>query len=692
MSFTTFKVPWAPIGNTTQTTQPKASINAKAPDSDEKTLKGWKFFRTPFQHGREDDAAKSKEDESFATEILADDTGYSPDYDSEAAETTHPRTRKRKRGRQIRDESYYMEMGLDEHEAHTRVQKNLQRRCTPQNINNGKVGRPCKREGLPLDLAHRQRRRDQYAKDKTFKTCQPELDSLTQKAQEAGLDSLESLLKAAVDTSRGRKMLPNVKAGLVCLENTSRLVTPPQHSEDEKRSRKYLKTPLVANIAAGLQPKEMQEALGITHRAAKRACSHAVQEQSALLPEFVAPKRAGETRKRIHEQEISSTVAHFRRHLHIHSGASTVNTHLLDKPLEEVYRDYRAQYPSFLPNWNFESHGSTMTRTELNQALYNRGFKEVAPWKEDVFKRRKFDQIRQDTRPTLTPDIAKYEVVIDGGELKVTVRVPDGPKEESESDPQDERPRRRMTQKKPLVEISENTDTSKMIHPRSYTAWRDILRLHAPKFKVVKAPYSCDICKQATRVKRQYLTTQEQLNEQQERGGTPGEIARLRSLLADLEAAYTNTLRHEEQMKTQRAYILKREENLKAGGSEVIVYEDFVAQYNLKGKKVANLVFVVIWKDSQGHIQRKYIDNYCTDASKKQDSMFVEHVWQWHLRPNEIRHKLAQAGADKVTVDGAQRESLEKELREREKFALDEFKGVTHILRTGDSGGHFHSR
>jgi hypothetical protein len=86
---------------------------------------------------------------------------------------------------------------------------------------------------------------------------------------------------------------------------------------------------------------------------------------------------------------------------------------------------------------------------------------------------------------------------------------------------------------------------------------------------------------------------------------------------------------------------------------------------------VNNLVLTIIWRDEKGELQQKYIDNICTDHSKKCDSFFVRAVWRFHLG---------------------------------EKERSKELEGVTHIIRTGavlydplerlvgDSDGHFHSR
>ena len=58
---------------------------------------------------------------------------------------------------------------------------------------------------------------------------------------------------------------------------------------------------------------------------------------------------------------------------------------------------------------------------------------------------------------------------------------------------------------------------------------------------------------------------------------------------------------HRRQLACQRSYIRKREEGLpprSLGEYRVVVYEDFVAQYNYRGGKVQNLVFTIKLKDA----------------------------------------------------------------------------------------------
>ena len=109
--------------------------------------------------------------------------------------------------------------------------------------------------------------------------------------------------------------------------------------------------------------------------------------------------------------------------------------------------------------------------------------------------------------------------------------------------------------------------------------------------------------------------------------------------------------------------------------------------YNHLGEKVYDLVLTVDWRDAEGNLQRKYVDNFCSDRSKSADSFFTRQVWTFHLAINQLRHKY-----NKATTTG-EKSRLDHEIKELlANGGSREFDGVTHILRTGDSGPHFHSR
>jgi hypothetical protein len=126
-----------------------------------------------------------------------------------------------------------------------------------------------------------------------------------------------------------------------------------------------------------------------------------------------------------------------------------------------------------------------------------------------------------------------------------------------------------------------------------------------------------------------------------------------------------NYQRHKAQLGSQRRYITDREKALpewddgEGGERWYIVCEDFVNTHDIENTKTNNLIFAMSWKEG-GEIRRKYVSNICTDSSKSCDAYYVIRTWEYHL--SQLHNP-----------DG-------------------EFHGVTHIIRVGDSGPHFHNR
>ena len=272
------------------------------------------------------------------------------------------------------------------------------------------------------------------------------------------------------------------------------------------------------------------------------------------------------------------------------------------------------------------------------------------------------------------------------------------------------------------VSESESESDADTVVPPSYKYyWRTISSWKDPNgrrlyYKMCLKEDTCEICKSIPEVEAEVNATTEALRAYKEAAasiaGSSG--ASSGSIYAAAEAAtassgdtpqlgvgdpvYAKLLqkqqevffrsetikRHLEQYSTQRQYLQERERNLpkkSPGDFRVIVYEDFVAQFDTKGQKVINLVFTFLWRDENGALQRKYINNFHTDGEKnnkkkrKQDAPFVIQVWKFHLK---IR-KYQRAGDD-----AALKAAVSKGLSV-------EFSEVTHILRTGDSGSHFHA-
>ena len=83
---------------------------------------------------------------------------------------------------------------------------------------------------------------------------------------------------------------------------------------------------------------------------------------------------------------------------------------------------------------------------------------------------------------------------------------------------------------------------------------------------------------------------------------------KLRKELSDTNKKKEKIKRHLRHYRSQRAKLTSIEESLPNGGEEIVVYEDFVAQYDLSGNKWVTLVFAVKWRDEHGELRTRYLD------------------------------------------------------------------------------------
>jgi hypothetical protein len=240
-------------------------------------------------------------------------------------------------------------------------------------------------------------------------------------------------------------------------------------------------------------------------------------------------------------------------------------------------------------------------------------------------------------------------------------------------------------------QLKESKEHRNMLCPRDYATWRKWLH-YDPDFnwRSVTQPYNCDVCDKAhlTRTDHRNLWKKHvalELNMQthtSEYLEVNGKLNKAADKVDDLE-------RHMRQYANQRPFIRKLEDALPWKTDKewhILVFEDFVAQYNFRKQKVANLVFTVKWRDEKGRLQYKYIDNFCSDESQSPDATYVITCWQAHLRYNELMMKLSRV----VDKAGTEASAINIQLKELNEFYgyWTEFKGVTHINRTGDNGGH----
>ena len=89
--------------------------------------------------------------------------------------------------------------------------------------------------------------------------------------------------------------------------------------------------------------------------------------------------------------------------------------------------------------------------------------------------------------------------------------------------------------------------------------------------------------------------------------------------------------RHLEQYKSCRAVAKDLEMNMLAG--DVMFYRDFVAQYNCDGRKIANLVLVALWRETDGGFLHTFkFNNFCSNKKENSaDAFYVADVFNFML-------------------------------------------------------------
>ena len=257
---------------------------------------------------------------------------------------------------------------------------------------------------------------------------------------------------------------------------------------------------------------------------------------------------------------------------------------------------------------------------------------------------------------------------------------------------------------------SEDTDASdgkeRPIYPRSYNTFWDVIEKSKVLFKRVKTPYGCEIHEKAPGIRRRKVEVEDLLASENAPAEYTDQRAALLAELSKLEKQVAGFDIHERQFENQRRFLTDREKDLlnypwtASGPNKMIATEDFADFYNAEGKKILNLVITIVWCDKNGQLQRKYIDNLNSDHIRAHspewkekfgkfgaNAMYVKRVWEFLLRPNEILQELK----NKALPKSKEKELLDELSEHANKFGI-EFEGATDILRTGDSGGHFHNR
>ena len=192
------------------------------------------------------------------------------------------------------------------------------------------------------------------------------------------------------------------------------------------------------------------------------------------------------------------------------------------------------------------------------------------------------------------------------------------------------------------AQLQRSRTMNDQLRPRNYKTWKSIM-LRNPNFRwrVIRQPYSCDVCTAAPEVEYTWEDAKETLRK------APLNSPARQNAVQRLFLAHKDMSKleqHRAQLQNQRSFLRSAEDGLPPKSDlqfKVVVYVDFVAQYNYRKKKVANLVFTIKWRDERGQLQYKYVDNFCSDESQKADCMYVKCAWEFHLRANLLRYQLS---------------------------------------------------
>jgi hypothetical protein len=230
----------------------------------------------------------------------------------------------------------------------------------------------------------------------------------------------------------------------------------------------------------------------------------------------------------------------------------------------------------------------------------------------------------------------------------------------------DHREERAKYVKAPLNHVR-TTDDPDQMEARSFSTFWAILKRANVRHLRSEPIFNCPIHLEAPANRRKLAAVQDELAEIQAdlraaRAARPPdalEVSRLSSLvtplrqrMAELDKLVDTAQRHQRNYETARKHVKAIEDNLKPG--EVLIFRDFVNQYNEDKKKINNLVFVVLRPDPNGVGNIiDYSDNiaqtkctaqyhaYCLDFLFQRDDLFPPgttvyisgdhgpHFWCW---------------------------------------------------------------
>ena len=557
-----------------------------------------------------------------------------------------------------------------------RRRRRQEKALTP-NTGSGRRGAPIKRR-----TPRHEARRESYATKQQRKL-------LEEMCKPLGIDpdhSFEKIINNVSQTRKGKTLLPNVAAQTKTAKAMATVFA--------THTKNSAKQGFVRSLSAvhEVRPGELSIALDINVGSIKKYKQRRNKNAEAAAALLLKKTREGVRRNKIIPGESEATIEHAKHRMHAKSGAGS-DVFILPSQLKQLYVNYRASYYSIVERVQCHlkatnSEASCRSLTFRNNAtLLSQGIVEVEPWSEHVASLKLWVGHR---KAAGLSTVACLNLVVNDGGKMVVIDV--GSIERADNNDSSSTPPVDYATVPTQLEdqLKRSRTMNDQLRPRSYKTWKAIITDNEDfRWRQMLQPYSCDVCTAAPGVERQWETAQRAFYDAVP--NTPQQSLAISSMywayqdMSDLE-------QHKMQLAHQRVYLQEQEKALPPKSKDifkVIVYVDFVAQYNYKKKKVANLVFTIKWRDENGQLQYKYLDNFCSDETQKADAMFVQSAWTFHMRANYLRHQLRATGVLSPETKQTYTEELEAIRLTRKR---DEFAGVTHIIRTGDNGGHLLNR
>lgn len=354
----------------------------------------------------------------------------------------------------------------------------------------------------------------------------------------------------------------------------------------EHTSKKWSRRQLLKSFAAPVQPREQY----MTLDRLDAACTTVQRAKGSDIQEL------GSRARLIGPLETAATVEFFQANTFVRSGAKTLTRRMALSKCE-LYGLYRAHYPMICRRAESlaqaEMYGPMCNHLSA-QLVIAKKMSRVPGWSESAETER-----REQYFATLVDDLKADRALFKLGQL-------------------------------PKIPVSDDPDG---IEARSTNTFWDILKRANVKYKRSEPLYNCPIHTNAGKNQRKLVKAEDEL-EKIEAALTVAEaadpvdateVARLRKAvlpfrqkIAGLRKSVDTARRHQEHYATARKYVKTIEMNLIPG--EVLIFRDFVNQYSELGKKVNNLVFVILRPSPDGVGNMiDYVDNF---AQAKCDASF----------------------------------------------------------------------